>query len=84
MDSAGNLWVVGAINADTVTETWTMQRWDPNTGWSGPLYPYANSAPRSRAKGVTSGSGPAGKVYATGGVSDSAGFFHATLLEISN
>ena len=84
VDGAGNLWVVGGINAYTVNETWTMQRWNQSTGWSDPVYPYANSAPRSRAKGVTSGGGTAGKVYVTGGVFDSAGFTHATLLEITN
>jgi hypothetical protein len=83
VDGAGNLWVVGAVNgADSTTEIWAMQRWNQVSGWSGPMYPYGNLAPRSHARGATAD--PTGRVYVTGWVFDPNGYSHATVLEVNN
>ena len=82
VDGAGNLWVVGAANgADSTTEVWAMQRWN-QVSWSGPIYPYANLAPRSHA--TAAAADPAGGVYVTGAVYDANVFAHATVLGVSN
>ncbi len=83
VDGAGDLWVVGAANAaNSATEVWAMQRWNPFSGWSGPMYPYGNPAPRSHARGATTDK--AGRVYVTGWVFDSSGYSHAAVLEVNN
>jgi len=83
VDAAGNLWVIGAANgANSTTEIWAMQRWNPLSGWTGPLYPYGNNPPRSHARGATAD--PAGRVYVTGWVFDPTGYSHATVLEVNN